>query len=176
MARAVWVFGSGSLMWAPGFDHAEVQPALLRGYHRAFCIYSWYAWGTRERPGLVLGLLSGGSCRGRAFRIAKDRADEVLAYLDDRESKAYHRVRVRVALPDRAVAAYTYVANRSHQQYAGKLSLERAAELIAQGVGHRGASRDYLANTVRFLDDFGVNDGPLHRLSALVETTSADRT
>src|SRR3546814_7874216 len=36
--RDVWVFGYGSLMWNPGFAFLERQPALLRGYHRAFCI------------------------------------------------------------------------------------------------------------------------------------------
>ena len=75
----VWVFAYGSLMWTPGFEHLEVRPALLRGYHRAFCIYSRHAWGTDERPGLVVGLLPGGSCRGRALRVAADRKAAVLA-------------------------------------------------------------------------------------------------
>ena len=44
--RDIWVFGYGSLMWDPGFPHAEVVPALLRGYHRALCIYSRFHRGT----------------------------------------------------------------------------------------------------------------------------------
>src|SRR3546814_813588 len=83
--RDVWVFGYGSLMWNPGFAFLERQPALLRGYHRAFCIYSEHYRGTRERPGLVLGLDRGGSCRGIAFRVAQAAARAVLGYLWDRE-------------------------------------------------------------------------------------------
>src|SRR3546814_17447583 len=83
--RDVWVFGYGSLMWNPGFAFLERQPALLRGYHRAFCIYSEHYRGTRERPGLVLWLDRGGSCRGIAFRVAQAAAPEVLGSLWDRE-------------------------------------------------------------------------------------------
>jgi len=31
----LWIFGYGSLMWRPGFDHIERRPARLFGYHRA---------------------------------------------------------------------------------------------------------------------------------------------
>ncbi|MFQ5973462.1 MAG: gamma-glutamylcyclotransferase [Alphaproteobacteria bacterium] len=177
VGNETWIFGSGSLMWNPGFDHLEVQPALLRGYHRAFCIYSHYAWGTLERPGLVLGLLPGGSCRGRAFCIAREQTESVLAYLDDRESAPYRRVLVPVALRERTVEAHTYVANPDHRQFAGKLTPEPAADFILQGKGHRGSSREYLQNTVRHLDELGIREGPLHRLLDLVEMAgSAART
>src|SRR5579871_1904051 len=65
--RGFWVFGYGSLMWRPGFDYLEARPALLRGYHRAFCVESTHYRGTPECPGLVLGLDRGGACRGRVF-------------------------------------------------------------------------------------------------------------
>ena len=84
-----WVFGYGSLMWQPGFEHLEVRSALLRGYHRAFCVYSHHYRGTPGRPGLVLGLDRGGACRGLAFRVAKQNADAVMTYLDERELIGY---------------------------------------------------------------------------------------
>ena len=68
--KDLWIFGYGSLMWRPGFDFIESAPALLNGYHRAFCLYSHHHRGTVERPGLVLGLDQGGSCRGLALRVA----------------------------------------------------------------------------------------------------------
>ena len=81
----IWVFGYGSLMWRPDFPHVETRPARLRGYHRALCVLSTRYRGTKARPGLVLGLDRGGSCVGRAFRVAARDADRVLAILHERE-------------------------------------------------------------------------------------------
>jgi len=83
--RDFWVFGYGSLMWRPGFKPLEIRSALLRGWHRAFCIYSHHYRGTEAEPGLVLGLDRGGSCRGRALKIAADQAELVADYLHERE-------------------------------------------------------------------------------------------
>nr|MCU0831318.1 gamma-glutamylcyclotransferase [Rhizobiaceae bacterium] len=81
----LWVFGYGSLMWRPGFVHEEALPARLTGYHRALCVRSLVHRGTPERPGLVLGLDKGGSCKGIAFRVTADRRDAVVDYLRARE-------------------------------------------------------------------------------------------
>ena len=80
-----WVFAYGSLMWRPGFPHADSRPAVLHGYHRALCVYSTRYRGTPERPGLVLGLDRGGSCRGRVRRVSGEDAGHVRAYLTERE-------------------------------------------------------------------------------------------
>ncbi len=172
--QGVWIFGYGSLMWNPGFPRLEAHPALLRGYHRAFCIYSIRFRGTSERPGLVLGLDRGGSCRGRVFRIAAARAEEVFAYLYERELVHYSYARkcLPVRLADRTVQAYTYVANRKHHRYTGKLTLEQSIKLILRGHGRSGSNVDYLRNTIRHLDEFGISDGPLHQLLEVVERKS----
>ena len=82
---ALWVFGYGSLMWQPGFDHAERRRATLAGYHRALCGRTVHHRGTTERPGLVMGLAPGDACVGVAFRVAPGSEMAVRAYLHECE-------------------------------------------------------------------------------------------
>lgn len=170
-ARDFWVFGYGSLMWRPGFPHVEVLPALLRGYHRAFCVYSHHYRGTPENPGIVLGLDRGGSCRGLAFRVNPEDREAVVDYLNERElvSYAYLARTLRVAVQGRNVEAYTFVANPDHSQYAGDLGVERSAEIILEAQGVAGLNRDYLINTLRHLEREGYTDNRLHELLKRVE-------
>ena len=60
--------------------------------------------------------------------------------------------------------AYAYVADRSHEQYCGELSLERAADLVATGKGTRGTAFEYLACTVDELKRSGVHEPSLERV------------
>lgn len=167
----LWVFGYGSLMWDPGFDHEETASALLRGYHRDFCIRSVMYRGTPERPGLVLGLAPGGACRGVAFRVAALRVEETLAYLHQREMVhyVYHPRMVRLDLGGRQVAAHTYVADTTDSSFCGRLSVEEAASIIAASAGIRGPNRDYLENTIAHLDATGVHDARLHRILEAID-------
>ena len=80
-----WVFAYGSLLWNPLFPFADARPALLRGLHRRFCLYSMASRGTRERPGLVLGLDRGGACTGVAYRLPAPLAIDELHLLWRRE-------------------------------------------------------------------------------------------
>lgn len=166
----IWVFAYGSLMWRPDFEFIESEPALLRGYHRAFCIYSHIYRGSPDNPGLVLGLDAGGSCRGRAFRLSPKTAPGILAAIDAREMiyNVYRGRRLPVSLMARdgkpRVAAQTYVADRAGPQYAGKLSRARMVELIRQGQGTSGSAQEYLTNTVHHLDQLGLPDSGLQAL------------
>ena len=171
-----WVFGYGSLMWAPGFAHLEARPARVHGYHRALCVYSVAHRGTVERPGLVVGLDRGGSCLGRAFRVAAAEVEDVRAYLHERElvTHVYVPRTLAARLDDgRRVPAYGFIARRDHPQYTGTLPLDRTVDLVVQGCGDSGACLDYLRNTVRHLDDLGIADGPLHRVLAMAERAAA---
>jgi len=166
-------------MWRTGFDYIEARPALLRGYHRCLCVYSIHYRGTPEKPGLVLGLDRGGSCRGRAFRVAAETKQGVLDYLYDREMihGVYDPRLLEIELDggggkkERAEAC-VFVMRRNHDQYTGKLTVERAAELVMQGEGCRGKALEYLENTVAHLQDLGIRDKDLEAVLGLAKDGS----
>ncbi|ABD05549.1 ChaC-like protein [Rhodopseudomonas palustris HaA2] len=166
----LWVFGYGSLMWSPGFAFVEQVPARLIGEHRALCVYSFVHRGTPEQPGLVLGLDRGGACRGIAFRVADEHRMRTVAYLREREqvTSVYREVKRSVWLGDdarRRISALTYVVDRGHAQYAGRLTPAEQLRLVRQGHGRSGANRDYVLSTVRSLEGQGCRDPHLHRLA-----------
>ena len=163
-ADDLWVFGYGSLMWRPGFDFEERTLATVRGYRRALCVYSHVHRGTPDKPGLVLGLDRGGSCKGVTFRVRADAAEATIAYLRAREqvTMVYRELRLAATLADgRRVRAVTYVVDRSHAQYAGVLDLAELQRLVAQGVGVSGANPDYVRATHRHMLELGIDDATL---------------
>lgn len=171
-----WVFGYGSLMWRPGFPFLDRQPATLHGRRRAFCIYSVHHRGTYERPGLVLGLAPGGAVRGAAYMIAETDWPQVHAYLMEREqpTETYIEARRTVRLAGgRAVESLVFLSDVSHPQWAGRLSLEAQADLIAGATGLSGRNVDYLRDLVEHLRAEGVRDEGMDRLLELVETREA---
>ncbi len=166
----LWVFGYGSLIWRPGFEHVERVPARMTGLHRSLCVYSFVHRGTPEKPGLVLGLDRGGACRGIAYRVGAGQRAATLAYLREREqATAVYLETVRnvwlAGKPERRVDALCYVVDRGHPQYAGRLSLDEQIHLVRQGHGRSGADRDYVLETVKSLEALGCRDAELHRLA-----------
>jgi glutathione-specific gamma-glutamylcyclotransferase len=166
----LWVFAYGSLMWRPGFEFAERCAARLVGAHRALCVFSHNHRGTPERPGLVLGLDQGGSCRGLAYRVLAARVTATIAYLREREQVTHvYRETMRsiwlAGSPERRVSALCYVVDRGHPQYAGVLTLDEQMRLIRQGHGRSGPNRDYVIETVRALEALDCHDRQLHQLA-----------
>lgn len=164
-----WVFGYGSLMWKPGFDHVGAQPALLRGAHRSLCVYSWVHRGTQQKPGLVFGLDRGGACRGMAFEVSADKRDATIDYLRAREqvTMVYIEKWRKVKLADgRTVDALTYMVDRSHDQYAGALPLEKQLNIVTHAVGQSGKNPEYVLSTACHLDELGIRDAGVSWLAA----------
>lgn len=160
-------------MWRPGFEFLERHPARLIGAHRALCVYSFHHRGTPEKPGLVLGLDHGGACQGIAYRVAAERRADTVQYLREREqvTLVYREVMRSIWLEGDArqsVSALCYVIDRSHVQYAGRLSLEEQVHFVRQGHGVSGANRDYVLATVEEIESHGFRDASLHRLAALL--------
>ena len=166
----LWVFGYGSLMWNPGFDFVERVSARLIGLHRALCVYSFVHRGTPERPGLVLGLDRGGMCRGIAFRVPAGLHEKTVEYLRAREqvTTVYLETMRRIELEEEArrqVRALCFIVDRSHVQYAGRLTLAQCVHHVRQGNGRSGANRDYVLETVQALEALGYRESALHLIA-----------
>ena len=159
-----WVFGYGSLIWNPGFDHLERRRATLHGLHRSLCIYSWVHRGTRENPGLVLGLDRGGSCHGVAMRVCKTNREEVVDYLRARElvTSVYLECWRKVSLDSGdVVPALVYRADQRSPQYAQGLSLDAQTEIVKGASGGSGNNVDYVRSTVSAMRKEGIKDHAL---------------
>lgn len=162
----VWLFGYGSLIWNPLIHFAERRVARLHGYHRSFCLWSHVNRGSPQKPGLVLGLDSGGSCRGVAFRIAGHHAGDELRLLWRREMVlgAYSPRWASVDAGSEELQAIAFFVNREHASYAGKLPLETVIKTLVSARGQLGTPAEYLLETVHGLIEHGVRDAYLLEL------------
>lgn len=165
-----WLFAYGSLMWQPAFRYQQRRPAVLDGYHRALCVYSWLYRGTKENPGLVFGLDRGGLTKGIAYKIRAADAKAVYAAVHAREmvTAVYRPAWVRCRLPGTglaAIRALAYVADPAHRQYAGRLSDAATLDLVKAGCGSAGPCTDYVENTAAHLRTLGIRDLALERVS-----------
>ena len=170
--ESFWIFGFGSLMWRPGFDYEERNSAVLKGLHRALCVYSHVHRGTPEKPGLVMGLDRGGSCHGVIQRVAGKHAPERLDRLLRREMSvkpSTNRPRwVTVESGGERKTAIAIAAHKDGFAYAGRHGLEETAAILARACGHWGSGAEYLMNTVAHLEALGIHDRYLWKLQALV--------
>lgn len=163
----LWVFGYGSLMWAPGFAYKDKARARVHGYHRALCILSTRYRGTQRKPGLVMGLCRGGSCWGMAFRVEAGRVRSALMRLWRREMprRVYAPRLLQADLHSgRRVRALAFLADPAHPAYVRELDLHGRARLVAQGIGQRGHCVDYIRNTLDEMHAVGVRDPHLERI------------
>ena len=119
----------------------------------------------------------GGECIGEAKRPrvlggAFAVGAEVYAYLLEREqpTETYIEARRAVRLADgRRVEALVFLSDVRHTQWAGRLSPERQAELIAGAKGLSGPNVEYLRDLVHHLREEGVHDHAMERLLVMVE-------
>lgn len=172
-SKTHWVFGYGSLIWKPGFECLSAEPVRVHGVHRALCIYSIRYRGTEQQPGLVFGLMRGGSCAGMGFEIADEKWPEVRDYLREREliSHVYKEVYRTMRFADgRSISAMTFVVDEAHTQFAGRLTLDRQLALVADAIGSAGPNRDYVLNTVAHLNQMGFADKALIELARKLDT------
>jgi glutathione-specific gamma-glutamylcyclotransferase len=139
---------------------------VIRGFHRRFCLWLEMGRGSPDNPGLMLALDRGGTCRGVAFRIpARDvRSELLLIWRREMFGTAYLARWVQVRTAHASFPAITFVVNRAHGRYAGRLSDTETATRIASATGALGSCADYLRNTLDHLESLGIRDAGLQRI------------
>jgi cation transport protein ChaC len=166
--RELWVFGYGSLIWRPEFEHDRRVPARVFGYHRRLCLRSVLYRGTLECPGLVAGLDRGGSCAGVAYRLRATSAPRELERLWAREmpmgSYAPRWLRARPLKGGAPLLALAFVVRHDAPNYGGHLTEAEMVEVLRRACGERGSSLDYLQRTVAALRAEGLRDPHFERL------------
>lgn len=172
-AGDVWLFAYGSLMWNPMVRFRAKRIAAVRGYHRRFCMWTRLYRGSPAVPGLVLGLVPGGSCRGVAYRIAASEAREELELVWRREliNGGYHPTWLRIITNGGRGWAIGFVSDKRFIDYAGLLPEERVAAIVGKAKGFAGTGADYLFDTAAHLDELGIRDPALERIRGRVKQT-----
>ncbi len=167
----VWLFGYGSLMWNPALEFAEHRSASVRGWHRRFCLWLHMGRGTPENPGLMLALERGGSCHGALFRIpaARARDELLLAWRRELFTGAYRSRWITAETDAGPIRAATFVVNRDHHRYAGRLPDHLIAQRLATAAGTLGSCASYLDQTIGSLHRLGRRDRSMERLQALLQ-------
>jgi cation transport protein ChaC len=170
--KDLWLFAYGSLIWKPACEVDGQRHALLRGWHRKFCLRLLRYRGSPDCPGLMMALDIGGSCRGVAQRIPAKHVQERLGQLLRRETSvkpASNLPRwVTVETDGGKQQALAFAINRKGLTYTRPRSLEETADILATACGHWGSGAEYLMHTVAHLEELGIHDRYLWRLQELV--------
>ena len=165
----LWVFAYGSLIWNPAFDHDADCIAHAPGWHRAFCLgWNTVFRGSPARPGLMLALDRGGSCKGVAYRLPRDAWGANLLRLLQREcpfkpsSIPARWITIKVA--QGSLRALAFPIDRTSSRYVAGLTLDQTAAALATAAGERGSMADYRCSTVSRLEAHGIHDRYLWHL------------
>lgn len=166
----LWIFAYASLIWRPEFEFAEERFATIHGYHRALKMWSRVNRGTPTLPGLVFGLLPGGSCKGVAFRLPKAHAIDALPVLWEREmpNGVYDPKWLRCQTATGQVRALAFTLSKRSPSHTGVLSEEAYRQIFSDSCGRYGSTRDYAQLTYDKLRTLGIHDHALGKLLARV--------
>jgi glutathione-specific gamma-glutamylcyclotransferase len=164
----LWVFAFGSILWKRRFEVVEERPAMLRGWHRKFCLGPDTRYrGNPQAPGVMLSLDRGGMCRGMVLRMKPEGRDTELEHLL-RHEPPVPPAWVRATTPEGEVRAIAFVMAKSYEGYLGALGEAEVADRLARAVGMWGSMADYLCNTVGHLEAMGIHDRYLWRMQDMV--------
>ena len=171
VSQSVWLFAYGSLIWNPTINYTERRRMIISGYHRKFCLKTYLGRGSKETPGLMLGLDHGGSCKGIGYTISPKNAFQELEVIWRREmvTASYVPKWLSARIGDQKIKALGFVVNRKLDRYVNLLEDSEVAKLIYNAAGFLGTCSEYLEKTAKHLDESGIPDKYLTRIQALVQ-------
>lgn len=169
----LWIFGYGSLVWRPAFDHVERRPGCIVGWARRFWQGSTDHRGLPEAPGRVVTLVAepGAVCWGMGYRIEAGQRAEVLERLDHRERGGFERLEVGLAFASAvgpSVPAQVYVAGPGNPNYLGPAPLDRIARQVRASHGPSGSNLEYVLRLAGALREIGAHDAHVFALEELL--------
>ena len=163
------LFAYGSLIWRPEFEYAEALQAKVLGFHRVLRMRSRVNRGSPQEPGLVLALISGGSCRGLVYRIPRAIGESVLLPLWEREmpNGVYEPRWLNCDTASGRLRALAFTLSRQSPNWTGHLHEPELLHIFQHASGRYGTTLDYLLRTVQGLREHGIRDMELERQAHL---------
>lgn len=165
-----WIFGYGSLVWRPAFEHLERAPGAVRHFARRFWQGSPDHRGVPHAPGRVVTLVPepDAVCWGMAYRVSPAVRHEVIEALDERESGGFERLELEVRFADPAresARALVYVAPRGNPNFLGPAPFDEMVTQVVAASGKSGANAEYVLRLAQSLRELGVDDDHVFQLA-----------
>jgi len=164
----IYIFAYGSLLWNPTVDYEEECLAKIYGFHRSFCMKTNLGRGSFKKPGLMLGLDRGGSCRGSALKLKKSEAIKNIDILFRREmvTGAYKPKLLKTILEDgRKVMSLAFTVDKKHKNYFQNKAIRTKATMISNAHGFLGTCEEYFSNTLQSLSELNIVDREMIAIS-----------
>jgi len=158
----IYIFAYGSLLWNPTVDYEDEFLAKVYGFHRSFCMKTNLGRGSFKKPGLMLGLDKGGSCRGSAFKLRNSEAIKNIDILFRREmvTGAYK------------VLSLAFTVDKKHKNYFQDKEIQTKAKMISNAHGFLGTCEEYFQNTLESLSELNIVDSEMTAISNYLKKIS----
>lgn len=174
-----WIFGFGSLIHNPSFEHSRRIEGCIKGWRRVFWQGSTDHRGTPGAPGRTATVVEsrGSIVWGAAYLLGGSSAhqNEILKYLEHREKQYDQRFKVDVLDHDKhsvlVKGALMYIATPDRNKnvnWLGEASVSDMAVQIANAHGPSGPNDAYLFHIADDMRKMQVDDPELFELEAAV--------
>lgn len=171
-----YIFGYGSIIWEnKDLEPIDIIDAKLIGAHRSFNKKSTVNRGTKEFPGLVLGLEYGGECQGKVFLIS-DKSFKILQTREGGYDEMYtpkNNIKIIDSNGELIADCIVFFPNISGKNYLNiDTSIEEKADIIKKGKkGTKSDAKEYLKEIKHFLNENNIQDDEVESLYKLVFDT-----